>query len=175
MAEPAIDRVLQISMVVDDLEAYVKRWNDEYGIGPWTLMEFNEHTLKAQRIEGKAQKWGMKMALCNALNIQLELIQPLYGDTTYMRFLQEHGPGLHHLAIEPAGGFPAWAERLRERGGPGFVLGGNEAGQRGERQFEYVDLRRELGTIFETYYDTGGFQPGTGTAAGTYPPREEGE
>lgn len=170
MPEPAISRVLQVSIVVDDLEGYVRRWNDTYGIGPWVLMEFNEYTLQAQRIGGKKAPWGMKMALCDALNIQLELIQPTYGETTYMQFLREHGPGLHHLAIEPEGGFPAWEKRMRERGAQPFVLGGNEAGAQGQREFEYVDLRGELGAIFETYYDTGGFQPGAGPLAGTYPP-----
>ncbi len=69
MKKPAIEKILQISIIVDDLGAYVKRWNDDYGIGPWTLMNFNESTLDKQRIEGKDTKWGIKMALCDALNI----------------------------------------------------------------------------------------------------------
>lgn len=170
MKKPAINRVLQVCMVVDDLDAYVKHWNNDYGIGPWALFNFNESTLEQQRVEGADGKWGTRMALCNALNIQLELVQPLYGETTHMIFLREHGPGLHHLAIEPSGGFETWVENLKERSKDHFILGGNEKGSHGEREFEYVDLRDELGAILETYNDFNDFQPGPNPVAGTYPP-----
>lgn len=172
MKKPAIDKILQISIILDDLDAYMKRWNDDYGIGPWVRLNFNENTLDEQRIQEQPAKWGIKMALCDALNVQIELIEPVYGDTTYMRFLKEHGPGLHHLAIAPNGGFEAWKEGLRERGKLSFIIGGNEKGAAGEREFEYVDLRDELGVILETYYDTNGFIPGPNPAAGTYPAQE---
>lgn len=168
-----IEKILQISMVVDDVHAYVRRWNDDYGIGPWTFLHFDENTLDAQRIGGAPGKWGIDMALCDALNVQIELIEPLYGDTTYMKFLKENGPGLHHLAIEPKGGFPAWKDFLAERGKDHFIVGGNEMGAQGQRQFEYVDLRDELGAILETYYDTDGFKPGPRPFAGTYPKETE--
>ena len=173
MEKPAIKKILQISMIVDDLDAYMRRWNDEYGIGPWTILQFNEKTLLRQHIKGKDEPWAMRMATCDALNVQLELIQPLYGESDYMVFLREHGPGLHHIAIEPAGGFPVWAEGLKARGVDHFLLGGREQGAQGQREFEYVDLRADLGTIFETYYDTNGFVPGPAPFAGTYPPSDE--
>lgn len=172
MQKPVIKKILQISIVVDNLDSYMKCWNNDYGIGPWTLLNFNENTLDKQRIDGVSGKWGIRMALCDALNVQLELIEPVYGDTTYMQFLKEHGPGLHHLAIEPCGGFEAWKKALTERNKLNFIIGGNEMGAQGEREFEYVDLRDELGAILETYYDTNGFIPGPNPAAGTYPPQE---
>ncbi|MBE6009037.1 MAG: glyoxalase [Lachnospiraceae bacterium] len=169
MAEPTIKKILQISMVVDDAKRYAKCWNDDYGIGPWTFLHFDETTLDAQRIEGAPAKWGVELALCDALNVQIELIEPLYGDTTYMQFLKEYGPGLHHMAVEPTGGFPAWKEFLQARGKDHFIVGGNEMGAQGQRQFEYVDLRDELGVILETYHDTDGFMPGPVPFDGTYP------
>lgn len=167
--EPKIKKILQICMVVDDVKKYVKKWNDAYGIGPWTFLHFDETTLDEQRIDGAPAKWGIDMALCDALNVQIELIEPLYGDTTYAQFLKEHGPGLHHLAVEPTDGFPAWADFLKERGKDQFVIGGKEMGAQGARQFEYVDLRDDLGAILETYHDTDGFEPGAGPFVGTYP------
>ena len=173
MEKPAIKKILQLSMIVDDLDAYIRRWNDDYGIGPWTILEFTEKTMHELRIQEVPEPWGMRMAMCDALNIQLELIQPLYGETDYMIFLREHGPGLHHMAIEPAGGFEAWCAGLKARGKLHFILGGNELGAKGEREFEYVDLRDELGSVFETYYDTNGFEPGSANFVGTYPPAKE--
>jgi 4-hydroxyphenylpyruvate dioxygenase-like putative hemolysin len=32
-------------------------------------------------------------------NVELELIQPLAGESPFHEFLQEHGEGLHHLAF----------------------------------------------------------------------------
>ncbi len=86
-----------------------------------------------------------------------------------MQFLKKNGPGLHHLAIAPNGGFEAWAETLKEIGKYEFIVGGNEQGSQGEREFEYVDMTDELGCILETYYDTNGFKPGPKLLAGTYP------
>jgi methylmalonyl-CoA/ethylmalonyl-CoA epimerase len=37
---------------------------------------------------------GVRVAFCG----QLELIEPLGPDTTVGRFLERHGPGLHHIA-----------------------------------------------------------------------------
>ena len=173
MKEGAIKKILQISMIVDDLEAYLRRWNDDFGIGPWILMEFNENTVDEQYIHEKPEKWGVKVAVCNSLNVQLEMIQPLYGDIDPMLFLKSHGPGIHHIAVEPTGDFPAWKEKLREMDKLHFLYGGKEAGASGVREFEFVDLQKELGAVMETYYDTGGFVPGPSTFRGYYPPREE--
>jgi hypothetical protein len=37
MREPVFNETLQLGIVVRDLEATVRRYEDDYGIGPWTF------------------------------------------------------------------------------------------------------------------------------------------
>jgi methylmalonyl-CoA/ethylmalonyl-CoA epimerase len=39
--KPLFEKVLQIAMVVEDCDEAVKKWADDYGIGPWKIYEFN--------------------------------------------------------------------------------------------------------------------------------------
>ena len=160
--EPAIKKLLQVSMVVDDLEAYVKRYNDEYGIGPWHILEFDENSVKKMHINGEDAKWGIKLAFCDSLNVQLEFIEPTYGESPYMTFLREHGPGLHHIYADTEPGF------MSKMVGKGYtpIVGGEE---RGGRKFNYLDLGKELGCIMEFIEDPPDVELMTGKR---YPPED---
>jgi hypothetical protein len=41
MREPSFNETLQIGIVVRDLETAMRRYVDDYGIGPWDIHEFN--------------------------------------------------------------------------------------------------------------------------------------
>jgi methylmalonyl-CoA/ethylmalonyl-CoA epimerase len=41
MREPVFTETLQLGIVVRDLEATMRRYADDYGIGPWKLYEFH--------------------------------------------------------------------------------------------------------------------------------------
>ena len=45
-------------------------------------------------------KFKMRIALARAGPIQIELMQPLHGETIYDEFAQRRGYGLHHLGIK---------------------------------------------------------------------------
>ena len=48
-------------------------------------------------------------------NLYLEIIQPISGSSPYAEFLQEHGEGIHHLAIRQNDRFvPLMQERGNE-------------------------------------------------------------
>jgi hypothetical protein len=46
MRQPAFTETLQIGIVVRDLEATMRRYVDDYGIGPWEIYEFNPGNAK---------------------------------------------------------------------------------------------------------------------------------
>lgn len=70
-------KVLQIGIVVDDLKAYLKRYVDDYGIGPWNIYHFNKNSVKEMTINGEKNDFDIKLALCNYYNVQIELIEPI--------------------------------------------------------------------------------------------------
>ena len=45
MRQPAFTETLQIALVVRDLEATMRTYVDDYGIGPWAIYEFNPDTV----------------------------------------------------------------------------------------------------------------------------------
>ncbi|MGB9887825.1 MAG: VOC family protein [Moorellales bacterium] len=146
MAKPLFTQVLQICVVVDDLDAYVKRYNDEYGIGPWIILNFDRNTVKDMTVRGQRVDYSMKLALCNALNIQWEIIQPTDENSIYAEFLRTHGPGLHHVALA----VEDYDQVMKEMAARGNyeVQGGTDLGG---QHFTYLDLTRDLGLIVEIY------------------------
>jgi hypothetical protein len=116
MKKPVFDKVAQISVVVDDLHAYMKRYNDDYGIGPWQVIHFDKNNTRGMVVKGVPENFEIMLAICECLNVQWELIQPLSENGSYAEFLREHGPGLHHVCMRPAEGYKRIRRTLAERG-----------------------------------------------------------
>ena len=167
MKKPAFNKVAQISIVVDDIYAYMKRYNDDYGIGPWVIMKFDKGNTDNMVIRGKRQDFAIRLALCDCLNIQWELIQPLDDNGTYAEFLKTHGPGIHHVCMEPADGYKEIRDALALRGYPETLIGGVDAGN---MEFAYVDLTDDLGFVVELMNPPEGFVPPP--PEGFYPAKE---
>jgi len=145
---PVFDEIGQISIIVDDIKTWVKRYNDEYGIGPWVVLHFTPENTREQTVRGKAEPYELYLAMCDSMNVQIELIQPVSKNTTYYEFLEKHGPGLHHMCMTSKGGFKSIMKSLEERGKTDILLSGIDSG---DMYFCYVDMTDELGFIAETY------------------------
>ena len=143
---PVFDEIAQISIIVDDVKAFIKRYNDDYGLGPWTVLHFSQENTKDMVVNGKPEPFEMYLGLCDCLNVQLELIQPVSKNTTYWDYLQKHGPGLHHLCLGSKEGFSAILRKLEALGHTEHLLGGIDEGG---MSFCYVDLTEDLGLIAE--------------------------
>lgn len=156
MKKPVFNRLAQISIVVDDIYAYIKRYTDDYGIGPWVIMHFDNTNTRDMVVKDKKEDFEIRLALCDCLNVQWELIQPLSDNGTYAEFLKKNGPGIHHVCMEPAEGYKKVRELLAERGCSETLIGGTDAGN---MQFSYVDLTKELGFVVELMNPPEGFVP----------------
>jgi hypothetical protein len=134
---------------------YVRRYNDVYGIGPWILLDFNPDTVKNMIVRGQRVDYSMKLALCDSLNVQLELIEPTSDNSIYYEFLQQNGPGLHHISMETQG-FNQIMEDLASRGIKEVFQGGLDSGG---MEFAYMDLTKETGFIVELFNKPDDFVP----------------
>src|SRR5918992_4522781 len=81
MREPVFNETVQLGIVVRDLEATVRRYENEYGIGPWQF---------AQIDAGEANNYASTVG-----RVMWELIEPLDEEGIYARFLAEKGEGIH--------------------------------------------------------------------------------
>ena len=145
-------KICQIGFVVKDIEAAVRHWVEELDIGPWRFVSLSDVSVTdaTYMVDGinKPVEEPHKIicALCNLANIQIELIQPVYGPSIHARFLEEHGEGLHHIKeqIRP----DEWKKTLsyyKEEKGMD-VIG---SGKYGRASYAYINSEQYVSFPFE--------------------------
>jgi catechol 2,3-dioxygenase-like lactoylglutathione lyase family enzyme len=93
--ESSFTKVIQVGLVVKDVEKTVARLT-ALGIGP-----FNPMVLSPEREEwfrGKRMYADFKIYGARIGDVQIELIQPLSGDSPHKEFLETKGEGIQHIA-----------------------------------------------------------------------------
>ena len=145
MREPAFDETAQIGIVVRDLETAMRRYVDDYGIGPWDIHEFNAGNAEDLHEHGQPVERSWRLATTMVGQVQWELIEPLDGESDYARFLAEKGEGVHHIAVAPTNYDQALADQAKK--GSKAVLCGTFSGFR----VAYLPTERDLGVILEIF------------------------
>ena len=87
----------QVGVVVKDVEKVVERLG-ELGIGPFDKMVLppeREEYFRKKRMYAEFDIRGTRMG-----NVQLELIQPLEGDSPHKEFLETKGEGIQHVMYQ---------------------------------------------------------------------------
>jgi methylmalonyl-CoA/ethylmalonyl-CoA epimerase len=148
MREPVFTETLQIAIVVRDLEAAMRTYVDDYGIGPWDIHEFNPGNVKDLREYGQPVERSWRLAVAMVGQVMWELIEPLDDESVYARFLAEKGEGVHHIGVAA----PAFDETVaaQAKRGHGVVLSGEFNGIR----VAYLATDRDLGVIIEIFSGT---------------------
>jgi catechol 2,3-dioxygenase-like lactoylglutathione lyase family enzyme len=142
---PAFTGVVQVGLVVRDLERAVRVYADEYGIGPWRILEINPDVAQDLAIDEQPAGYSMRVALAMVGDVEWELIEPLDDKTPYAEFLRTHGEGLHHVAL----GVDDFAEAgsfLRSKGHR-VLLGGRYRGA----EWAYFSTQDDLGFTAEIF------------------------
>lgn len=141
MREPLFTETMQISIVVRDLDATMKTYVEEYGIGPWEVYEFNPDTMT--RME--PGEYRFRIAVTMVGSVQWELVQPLEDKGVFAEFLATKGEGLHHVAV---GGRPyADTKAALEAKGRTQTQGGIYNGV----TFSYMTTDEDLKVITELF------------------------
>jgi methylmalonyl-CoA/ethylmalonyl-CoA epimerase len=165
MAEkPIFKGVLQVAVVVKDLDESLKKYWEEYGIGPWDIHTFNPSTVSDMIMRNKRVDYAMRLALADVGGVQWELIEPLDDKSIYAEFLKEHGEGLHHVAFAVDNYDEAMA--FFKGKGIGVLQGGTWHGL----TYTYLESEDTLSIIAEIYSVPEDFEWPTPEA--TYPPKE---
>jgi len=154
MRGPAFTKTMQIGIVVRDLEATMKRYVDDYGIGPWEIVEFNAENANDLHEYGQPVERSWRLATTMIGEVQWELIEPLDKESIYARFLAEKGEGVHHVAVAS----PQFDELVAEQAEKGneLVLSGTFSGYR----VAYLATDRDLGVIAEIFSGPSDAEPG---------------
>jgi hypothetical protein len=84
MREPVFNETVQLGIVVRDLEATVRRYVDDYGIGPWEFARIDLGDANNYREYGRPVERSNRIAIATVGRVMWELIEPLDEEGIYM-------------------------------------------------------------------------------------------
>ena len=145
MREPVFTETGQIGIVVRDLDATLRRYVDDYGIGPWEIFEVTPENAPDLLHDGQPLKAATRSAVAMVGNVMWEVTQPLDEHGIFARFLAEKGEGVHHIAVHTPN-FKDVVEQEKQRGRT-FPLSGSFTGI----EVAYLPTDRDLGVILEIF------------------------
>ena len=93
--KPPFLKVLQIGIVVRDVEKTVERLTS-LGIGPFKVKSLPR--AREETFRGKPMNAEFNIHAAMIGDIEIELIQPLSGESPHKEFLETKGEGIQHIA-----------------------------------------------------------------------------
>jgi len=143
--EPVISSrvVTQVAVVVRDIDKARSAWAKILGLEAPEVSIAEGHNSRPTMYRGKPSDAKAKLAFFNLENIQIELIQPLGGNSTWQEFLDKNGEGLHHIAFGVKG-ISGVEKKFESLGYPTVQLGGWDGGA-----YSYIDASKDLGCVLE--------------------------
>ena len=140
--------ISQIAVVVRDIDDALEKYTRVLGWGPWNVYEHKPPSLHGTYLHEEPTEYTMIGAEAHVGPIVVELLQPVEGPSIYKEWLEEHGEGLHHIAVmRPT---PEESEETRQHfadaGAPVLM-----EGRLGDSiHFYYLDTEPLLKVIFES-------------------------
>lgn len=135
--------VAQIAIVVHDITASAQRYAAVLGVPVPEIMITAPGLEVHQSYNGEPSDAQAKLAFFNLGQVQLELIEPMGGASTWQVALDEKGEGVHHIAF--------WVEGMQRS--VDFLKTHNipmiQRGDMGEGQYAYFDAEAPLGVTLE--------------------------
>jgi methylmalonyl-CoA/ethylmalonyl-CoA epimerase len=83
---PEITRINHIALLVEDIDTSLGFWQEILGLEPSRVTDVPNE--------------AARVAFLPIGESEIELVQPTTADSGLHRFLEKHGPGLHHLCLE---------------------------------------------------------------------------
>jgi catechol 2,3-dioxygenase-like lactoylglutathione lyase family enzyme len=141
---------VQTGYVVRDLAAAEAWFRQVLGVPAWTRMENMAFGAECSYRDRPAD-YAAHLSIGHLGDTQIELIEPIRGESPYTEFLESRGPGLHHLAFDVPD-FDATINALGETGLELIVKGSVGPGSR----FAYFDCESAQASVIEILgYDEG--------------------
>ncbi len=147
--DPGFRTITQIAFVTRDVEASAKRWAALLGIEVPKSSTTRPGSEVHMVYQGKPSNSKAKLAFLKAGQVTVELIQPLGPNTSWMKFLNEHGEGVHHIAFNVENLARA-KDELKAQGYDEIHSGrwdGDDAASNGT--YVYFDSTKDLGLMIE--------------------------
>jgi hypothetical protein len=96
-AKMKISHIKQIGLVVRDAARTAENYRQIMGIGPWEIQDWTNEVLWDRTYHNQPTWSRERVAHASVGELELELIQPIEGDSIFQDWLSEHGEGVHHV------------------------------------------------------------------------------
>jgi methylmalonyl-CoA/ethylmalonyl-CoA epimerase len=135
--------VMQVAVVVKDIDVARKAWAGVFGVQVPEVSVAESHPSRPTRYHGSLSDAEAKLAFLDMGNLQVEIIQPLGGKSTWQEFLDTRGEGIHHIAfsVKDINGVE---KKFEMQDMPVVQNGGWDGGA-----YSYIDASKNLGCILE--------------------------
>jgi methylmalonyl-CoA/ethylmalonyl-CoA epimerase len=143
--EPVIasKTITQVAIIVKDIDKARTAWAQVLGVTAPEVSVAESHPSRPTLYKGNPSDAKARLAFFAMDNLQIELIQPLGGKSTWQDFLDTYGEGIHHIAFEVKG-IDGVEKRFEMQGNPTVQLGGWDGGA-----YSYIDASKDLGCMLE--------------------------
>jgi methylmalonyl-CoA/ethylmalonyl-CoA epimerase len=141
-------KIDQIGIVVQDIDTSIMQFNKLLGISNFEIMVYpDKNKIKDTFYYGEPANFSIKVGFTKLVNLELELIQPLSGESIYKDFLLEKKQGLHHFRISVSyEQFENICSHMKMLGIEKISQG---PGVRSKSKWAVFGTRKYLGTDFE--------------------------
>jgi methylmalonyl-CoA epimerase len=135
--------VTQVAVVVKDIDKACNTWAKVLGVKVPEISIAESHSSRPTLYKGERSDTKAKLAFIAMDNLQIELIQPLGGKSTWQEFLDKNGEGIHHIAFAVKN-INGMEKQFELEGMPTVQSGGWDGGA-----YSYIDASKELGCVLE--------------------------
>jgi len=132
-----------VAIIVKDIDMAREAWAKLLGVPAPGVSIAESNSSRPTLYMGKSTDAKCKLAFITLENIQVELIQPMGGKSTWQEYLDTHGEGIHHVAFQVKD-IEGVEKRFELQGDPTVQLGGWDGGA-----YSYIDASKNLGCILE--------------------------
>lgn len=143
-----VSGIYHLGVVVKDAERSMRNFSEVFGIDRWEIRYLTDEHFGDARVFGKKVRQNFVSAVGLGGSICFELCEPRVGDgTVYAEFLEESGPGLHHVfpSIITEQEFHTLLPELEKRG----ITFAQSAAITDKIDYLYLDTRTQLGNMVE--------------------------
>lgn len=137
-------KIVKLGIVVRDVEKSAKKYWQVFGVGPWTLADMQAPKIVLHDRTHDQSPFSVRSGTASIGDLQIELLQPLSGQSSYAEFLGKYGNGIHHLSfgyVEDADEMVATVQKQGYGIEMQGILGGNT-------EVTYLSTQQKLGAIY---------------------------
>ncbi len=132
-------KIDQLGFVYKDAEKHAKILEITFGIPKFAFFQNTNPII----CRGKELSYTAKIGISRWLNMQIELIQPISGESSHTEFLKKGREGFQHISLFVED-LDLYVKDFEQKG---FAI--IQSGQIGKQKFVYFDTEQIFGIIIE--------------------------